>query len=96
MDFSIPPLGTPVPTAPSGTITSNQPTFTWSAVPLAAGYDVWLTDLTSGSSAIIGSSSTTFFTAPAPLTAGHLFRWWVRAKSNNGTLGSWSVAIDFA
>jgi hypothetical protein len=96
VDFAIPLLGTPVPAGPSGASPSSQPTFTWSAALLAAGYDVWLTDLTSGGNgAIIGSSAGTSLTAPAPLAGGHHYRWWVRAKSSNGTLGSWSVAIDF-
>jgi hypothetical protein len=94
MDFAVPGLGTPVPAGPSGTLTSSQPTFTWSAVALAAGYDVWLTDLTTGVGGIIGSAPGTSLKAPTPLTAGQHYRWWVRAKSTNETLGSWSVAVD--
>jgi hypothetical protein len=94
-DFAIAALGTPTPAGPSGTLTTNPPTYAWSAVALAIRYDVWLTDLTTGGSGIIGTSSNTSLATPAPLNFGHSYRWWVRAVSTNGTLGSWSVPTDF-
>jgi uncharacterized protein (TIGR03118 family) len=95
-DFAIAALGTPTPSGPSGTLTSDQPTFSWSAVGLAARYDVWVSDLTTGVGGVVGSSTTTSFADTAGLTPGHSFRWWVRADSANGSAGSWSVPTDFA
>ena len=94
-NFAIAALGTPTPAGPTGTITTNPPTNDWSAVPLAIRKDVWFTDLTTGVAGIIGSSSNTSLVAPASLNIGHSYRWWVRAVSTNGTVGSWSVPTDF-
>src|SRR4029077_3450205 len=58
-DFAIAALSAPVPSGPSGTLTTDEPTFTWSAVPLATKYDLWLTDLTTGVGQLIGSTATT-------------------------------------
>src|SRR5205807_6389095 len=96
-DFAITALAAPVRSGPAGTVTTDQPTFTWSAVPLASRYEVWLTDLTAGGAGrVIGNSVTTFLAAPATLSRGHSYRWWVRADSANGTTGPWSAATDFA
>jgi hypothetical protein len=65
-------------------------------VPLSTKYDVWLTDLTTGVGQVIGSTATTSLAAPAALSPGHSYRWWVRADSSDGTSGPWSAAADFA
>src|SRR5206468_415759 len=98
-DFAIAPTApaAPVPVGPSGILTTDQPTFTWSAVGGATSYDVWLTDLSAGEAGqVIGSSATTSLLAPSPLSRGSSYRWWVRADSANGTAGPWSAATDFA
>jgi hypothetical protein len=96
-DFTIAALAAPVPSGPSGTLTTTQPIFSWLAVPLATKYEVWLTDLTSGGAGqVIGSSTTTSLIAPSTLSRGHSYRWWVRADSSNGTMGPWSAPTNFA
>jgi hypothetical protein len=95
-DFSVALLGTPIPAGPSGTLTTSQPTYTWSDAALAAHYDVWLTDLTAKTpGGIIGSPASTSLTVSAPLIPGDSYRWWVRAVSVNGTANPWSVSTDF-
>src|SRR5262249_57791548 len=96
MHFAITALGTPIPAGPSGTLTTDQPTFSWSPVSLAVRYDVWVTDMSDGTlNGVIGSSTSTSLAAPSPLTPSHSYRWWVRAVSSNGTTGPWSASTDF-
>jgi hypothetical protein len=95
MSFSVAALATPQLLAPTGTVNTNQPTFTWSSVPLATKYDLWLTDQMTGTGQVVGSSANTSLTAPSTLTPGHSYQWWVRGDSGNGTQGPWSTSSTF-
>ncbi len=98
-DFVIAPLPAPMAGAPSTTITTDQPTFTWNSVTGAAHYDVWVDDRTTGQSQALrnGNAGGTSWTptGTVALTPGHSYRWWVGAVSINGTT-SWSLPQDFA
>lgn len=81
--------------APIGTTQLQAPTFTWSASPGAASYDLWISNLTTGQSPVIQTNvSTTSYTPTIPLGIGR-YRIWVRSKTSTGNLSTWSTAIDF-
>jgi hypothetical protein len=89
--FMIEPLGAPTLSNPTGTLTTDMPTFTWAPVLGAnntppASYTIDVTDKTSGRLLIIrnvmGSPYT--LTAAQALTPGHAFNWSVAAVSTNG------------
>lgn len=91
-------LGTPVPGFPGTTlqnnptpVTTTTPTFTWSAVPNADNYGVFIKD--NATNTLIYSddcaSSITSLTIPAGvLQAGRSYRWNMNAKTACGACGS--------
>ena len=95
--FSVAPLAIPVLSSPSSAVTSLTPAFAWNAVPLAAKYEIWVDDLTSGQSKVLSSKTiaAASWTATTPLASGHRYRWWIRAISADGTLSGWSNPLDF-
>jgi hypothetical protein len=92
--FSIAPLAAPVLVAPTGSVI-GIPTFQWSAVSLATGYEVSVRDLTTGRPLAIQASAGTSWTPATPFVSGHRYRWMVRAVSASGTRGVWSSPFDF-
>ena len=92
--FSVTPLVAPTLIGPTGSA-GITPTLQWDAVPLAAGYEVRVKDLTTGRTRGIVASAGTSWTAATSLVAGHRYRWWVRAVSASGARGVWSTPLDF-
>jgi hypothetical protein len=98
--FMIQSLAAPVTTSgPSGTITNDTPTFTWTAVTGAAHYDFWLNDQTTGHSQlvrvpVVNTTSLALTTAQA-LTPGHTYIWYVGSVSTNGLATFWSGGQTF-
>jgi hypothetical protein len=82
-------------TAPVGT-SGVRPTVTWDPVPDAVGYQVWLTNRTTGVSSVfpgttaLGSS----WAPPKDLTPGHQFQVRVRPLFSDRD-GTWGPAGDF-
>jgi small neutral amino acid transporter SnatA (MarC family) len=99
-DFSVVPLATPVPAGPTGSTTQTTPTFSWSAVPLADHYDLWVNNVTTGQSQVLRNQnvSGTSWTPSTPLVQGDSYVWWVEAiaSSDLGTTSSWSAAQQFS
>ena len=62
--------------APLGTTGSPRPTFTWNAIPLAAGYQIFIRS-SAGDQVETGITGTSF-TPSADLPSGTI-QWWVRA-----------------
>ncbi len=95
--FTITPLGMVTPTAPTGSVSSAMPVFTWSGVAGADYYDVWVNNLTSGQSQVLRNSRVTgtSWTATSALTPGLSYQWWVRAFSNNGDWSTWGSGATF-
>ncbi len=99
--FSIAALSAPTPTIPSAgaILTTDQPTFGWTAFSGAGSYTVWITDNTTGHvvtvSAAAGTSSAVVPSASA-LTPGHSFTWWIGAVSTNSLVTSWSLGKSFS
>src|SRR5262249_13330319 len=87
------------PSGPSGTITTDVPTFVWSAVAGAVGYDLWVNDLTTGLSPVLFRSSlpgaSLTLTAAEALSPGHSYRWWVRGVTGSGAALAWGALTDF-
>ena len=74
--------------SPTGSTFNAQPTFTWTAVPGAATFEVYLR---AGSNVIRQTGITTnSFTPVTPLPEGS-YRWWVRGFAANGRSGRWSA-----
>ncbi|MFO0864399.1 MAG: hypothetical protein U0744_07040 [Gemmataceae bacterium] len=95
--FTIAPLATPAPLAPTGTVATDTPTFAWTAVANAARYDLWVDNATTGTSQVIRQSQLvgTTWTSTA-LSPGNTYNWWIRALSSNGTAGPWCLMQTFA
>jgi len=90
----------PVVTSPSPTVTianSAFPTITWSAVPDATRYELWVNNLTTNKPQVIyragtGALTTTSYTSPVDLPSG-TYKIWVRALNARGEAGLWSVGV---
>jgi hypothetical protein len=88
----------PTPVAPTGTIQSTTPTFSWTAAANAAYYDVSVNDTTTGQKQVLRNQHVngTSLTLTTPLVAGHGYQWWVRAFNSANVAGSWSAAVSFS
>jgi len=91
-----PPADTPIISAPTGTGNSVTPLFQWNAVQDATRFDLWVDDITAGTSQVIRQQalSTNSFTPATPMTNDHAYRAWVRAGNDFG-FGSWSAPKEF-
>jgi hypothetical protein len=95
--FTIAQLGAPTLTSPVGTITTNTPTFAWTAVAGANAYDVWISDNTTGAQVLRDQHYVgTTLNLAQPLTMGRSYTWWVRALSDAGNVGAWSSGATFS
>ncbi len=76
-------LPIPAPTGPSGVVDSTTPILQWAAVPGAAGYDVTLEDVTTGTSVVSGQTvASTSYTPASALNNMDTYAWTVSAISN--------------
>jgi hypothetical protein len=82
-------------TAPVGT-SAVRPTVTWQAVPDAVGYQVWLTNVTTGRTSVFPGATSlgTSWSPPADLVPGHHYRVTVRPLFSDRD-GAWGPAGDF-
>ena len=73
-----------------------RPTITWTALPGAAKYDVWIDDVTRHISQKIRvqNAAGTSFTPAVDLPIGQ-YTVWVRGIAADGTLGKWSTQATF-
>ena len=101
-NFYVEPLASPTPIAPAGTIMTSTgydtPTFTWSNVPYAVNYYLYVQDAYTGAVVIANATLTGTSYAPGPLLlAGHRYTWWIGSEAAAGGLGgiSWSGAVNF-
>lgn len=69
----------------------TTPTFTWTAVPSADLYDLWVRNVTTGQDQVIRQPALTelTYTPTTPLPEGS-YLWWVRGISNAGPAGNWA------
>ncbi|MEJ7592704.1 MAG: hypothetical protein WKF77_14235 [Planctomycetaceae bacterium] len=96
------PPGTPRILGPTGpivnlTITTANPTFTWTAVERAVKYDLWVNNLTTGQFQIIRQQNLTEtqYVALDNLPQGN-YRAWVRGINSANEVGEWSTVYVFS
>jgi hypothetical protein len=97
LDFLVAALPAPTLNAPVGASNTLMPQFSWYAVTGAADYEIWVDDLTTGTSQVIWQQNilSNSWTTPLALNAGDTYRWWVRAFNNASEAGLWSNSQDF-
>lgn len=83
----------PAASGPSGTVATTTPTISWTSVAGASGYQVWVTDQTTGQN-IVANVTGTSWTPTTPFVIGHTYVWWVGATASNGAIG-WNDAEYF-
>ena len=95
-DFFINTPATITSPAPTTIIAgSTFPTITWSAIPDAVKYEVWVNNLTTGQNLVINRTgtaalSTTSYVSTENLPSG-TYRIWVRGLNSSGEAGLWSL-----
>jgi len=96
------PPTTPVMTGPVGesnslTITTINPTFTWTAATRAVRYDLWVNNMSTLQAQIIRRSdiTTNSFTSISNLPQGN-YRAWVRGINSANEYGEWSRMYEFS
>jgi len=96
------PLGVPSAVGPTGSIATDRPTFTWTAVTDASHtaanrFTLTVTDTTTKKVlTITGVTGTSYtLTAAQALTPGHSFTWSVTAVSTNGNARAQSQSAAF-
>ncbi len=73
----------------------QRPTIFWSSTTGAAGYEIWIDNLTTNTSAVVRSSTReNWFTPAADLGIGQ-FAVWVRSISVSGSRSVWSPRFTF-
>ncbi len=77
----------------AGAITQqNPPVFSWSSIKNANWYEFELDDVTADT---VVTRTTTTTSLSDQVTAGHTYRFTVRAFSNDGVMGNWSGVSQF-
>lgn len=95
--FSYEVLPAPALLAPTETVSSRTPTFTWNPVNGAARYDLWVNDLTTGQSAVIRNTNITgtSYLSTVTLINLHQYTWTVRAIRADNAAGTWAAQKTF-
>ena len=98
--FALAALTAPTPLAPVGTVSaavvSTTPTFSWSSVPGAAHYYLYLVDDTTNQVLINNANvSGTTFTSTPTLTTTHRYTWYIAAEGANGGDVTFSGPLSF-
>ena len=95
-DFRIVAMLTPTVYTPTGPTFTTRPVFTWSAIPQATRYDLWVNNVSTGQNEVIRKPDLTgsSFTPATALGAG-TYRFWVRALDAVGASSDWSQPLTF-
>jgi hypothetical protein len=99
LNFRIAALAVPKPIGPVGLNSGTAPLFTWGPLPGAEHYQITLLDATTGRPSLVATSADltdTNWTPSFTLTAGHRYRWRVRALGPSGSVGLWSSWVTFS
>lgn len=99
------PITAPTPTAPTGTITTSQPTFSWNHVPSAYWFYLWVTNDATGyvldqwyNAYEVCVGGVCSVTPPLDLPDGSYTFWvqaWTPLPFTAGTYSPWSVGTSF-
>ena len=88
-------LSKPTINGPTTLTALQRPTITWTSDPAAAGYDVWISNVSTGQNPfLITTSSINSLTPTADLGIG-VFDLWVRSFRSDGIKGQWSAMYRF-
>ena len=94
--FTLAVLTAPTLGPPSGTVAPSPSSFTWSQVPGADHYYLYVVDDTTGAAVIRNSDiAVDSFSPSVPLIAGHKYTWRVAAVSTNKVVAIWSTSENF-
>ena len=90
-------IGAPAPLGPSGAVATAAPTFTWSAVPGAAAYQLVVTDLGTTTQALDVQvpGATSYTPSGSPFIAGDTYQWQEKSISALGAVGNPSSPLTF-
>lgn len=94
LSFGVQTLDPPTLLGPTGKTNKSKPTFTWSSVVDATGYEIWVTE--NGSKAfdqVVGDVTT--WVPPTSLMYGNRYEWWVLALNDFGVESDWSTGAAF-
>ena len=84
----------PQPQTPMGATLETQPQFSWTAIPGAASFQVYVV----GPGGVLinqsGITGTTF--TPSTALPNADFRWWLRGFTADGNVGPWSQPVEFS
>jgi hypothetical protein len=89
--------------APSGTVATATPTFSWNAVSGATHYELWVNDSAqapridvtyTAAAAGCGAGTGTCTISPGITLASGAANWWIRTSNSAGN-GPWSAALAF-
>lgn len=92
----------PEPVSPAGAVEQRCPTFSWSAVPGASGYELLVYDVSTGAeaeeptlSARLPAGAVAWTPGGSCLTAGGRYAWTVRARGDGEGAAAWSEPALF-
>jgi len=93
---TVPTMTGPVGANASQTVTTTNPTFTWTAAERAVQYDLWVNNVTTGQVQIIRQQNLTDtkYVALNNLPQGN-YRAWVRGINSANEVGNWSTVFIF-
>jgi predicted phage tail protein len=95
-DFTIVPPARPTLTGPTGSTSTLTPTFTWTASPDTARYELLAKNLSTGQQQALDQTGLTSnsYTPPVALGLGS-YQAWVQAFNSVGNTAGWSAPISF-
>ncbi|MCA9033914.1 MAG: hypothetical protein KDA91_02230 [Planctomycetaceae bacterium] len=103
LDFQMDFRQGPVVVGPAGIVTDPTPEFAWRAIDHVNYYDLWVNNLSTGTQQIIRVKDIPHVTGESEISYQsrvNLFpgqyRWWVRARSEDGSFSAWSAPTDFS
>ena len=100
MDFSLALPGQVTLSGPTGGLSTNQPTYSWSAVPDATWYSLYVNGPSGNvikqwySSAEANCTETSCSVIPTTVLEAGAHRWWVQTYNSAG-YGPWSEEVSF-
>jgi len=87
------------PTVNQGQINTfdRVPSLSWSSLPGADHYDVWINNLTTGVGQVVRDTNvkTNLFSSSASWQIGN-YRLWIRGIAANGYTGAWTTGVNFS
>src|SRR5262249_39602174 len=94
--FTIKGLAAPSFSAPSSSVATSLPTFSWTPIAGATSYDLWVTNLSTGQDQVIRQKNvgTSSYTPTTPLSTGS-YSAWVEAYAGTVALSPWSAGQYF-